>query len=220
METGARVKQIMQRWMLVFTALSAGCQSQESGGGDEAQCEFAQECRDMAESRARRLAEPDTRSRLLASAVCKRIALNGSTEGNVCDCTTTQGTVMLGPKGIGCTVLSRSGGCLWDNSEIEPCDLDGDECAALCEEAVARLQADADRAFDVEVRYAVCQNGQCHDVLRVEDRCFADNWMHPKYSADCSLGGEQIVKRTEDAVNSRVPSCSQGVDSQGMCVDE
>jgi hypothetical protein len=204
---------------LGLAASLLGCESADPdiGRDDPIQCELAAECRVEAEQRARKLTEPVTGQHLLESAVCERITLNGSIEGNACDCTTSRGTVMLGPKGIGCTLLSRGGGCLWDDSEYEPCSTDGDECAALCEEAVARLKADADRTFEVEVTYAVCQEGECHDVLRVQDRCFADHWMHPMYGQDCSLSGEQIVKRTQEVRNPGVPSCSEGVNSQGMC---
>lgn len=93
----------------------------------------------------------------------------GTVAGSACRCDEASGSRshFVGPRGAGCTVPSRGGGCLWEPAEVEPCDpADVAACEVVCAELEQRLVADAAHVFDAEILISRCsEGGSCESAF-------------------------------------------------------
>jgi len=120
----------------------------------------------------------------------------------VCRCTfmssvTMSGTVqVLGARG--CDVWDRTGNCLYGGDDFHGCDrTDEHGCDAACATLAIRVQADAMRAYDVELRHAECKQGSCRNVFRIADKCYVGHLRLGPKTYDCSLSDEQILAQVD-----------------------
>lgn len=102
--------------------------------------------------------------------------------------------MLLAPGGADrCLVHGRDRSCLYRADELSGCDpATATSCDASCAELEARLDADAARTLDVELRSASCDltSYLCQCVVRIEDGCYVDQ-DYTRY--DCSLSGAEIL---------------------------
>lgn len=89
-----------------------------------------------------------------------------SGRGPACSCFwESGGRDDIGPVGLGCSRLSRTGECLLDPSEFPSCGgSDANACDRVCDALEQRLATDAARSIDIERLGSVCAKGQCFDA--------------------------------------------------------
>jgi hypothetical protein len=106
---------------------------------------------------------------------------------------------MLGPVGLGCYAVGRTGNCLFDDSEFTTCNVDDrDACEAPCAELERRVNADIERTVEAELVAFACIGYYCRTVLSLDGQCFVDNdYDYLDRAHDCALGGEAILAQLE-----------------------
>ncbi len=204
--------------VLLLFALSA-CGPGEGGGAVE--CVAHSDCQGFAADVAS-LSAPVDAVRTLGDSRCQA-SLNGP-QCTQCVCeirVEDGGSARTYPLSLGlrtdCDAWSRSGECLLPASDFAGCTV-GEEgsCAAACEEALGRVEADDRRTFSVDLRTAQCaSDGFCDYVVQVDDFCYASLPGPAKPTFDCALSDEEILAR---ATAVAAPSCSGGVCDGGVSI--
>jgi len=182
----------------------AGSTPQGSGqtgsvGPSADECHVAADCQEESQAELDALQSPTT-SVSFSGAECINLGISGGPSGPACQCHVagSDGTLSIGPRGLDCYVLGRSGDCLWSGDEFDDCAPgDSDACSAVCDDLAERLATDAAKVFDAEVQYTACEAQECHRVVRIGDRCFADGSNREGRGYDCALGGPAILAQHE-----------------------
>src|SRR5690348_5782134 len=177
--------------LTLFTSLLGGCDGGQSGaevatGGSDGnvppspggalECEVDEECRDSALAELEVFSEPRPTQYEISGSSCQASGVlleDRQVSGPACTCNFAGGgSRMLGPSGIGCSVLGRSGECLWSDAEFSGCSItDPHACDAQCAELAERLTADSQRSFQTELVYAGCEQGKCRNVVSIDGQC-------------------------------------------------
>lgn len=108
-----------------------------------------------------------------------------------------QGALLLSPTGPDdCLVYGRDRSCLYERRSFPGCNLSEPEssCDSACAEVQRRLEVDALRKPQVQLRSTACAQTGCHCVLRINDACFVDDWLD---SYDCAQTEQQIIDTFE-----------------------
>jgi hypothetical protein len=173
------------------------------------ECEEDAECSAMAQDELDALVTPAPSSRVFEGGVCIQLSVStdtSSASGPACQCNLpSSGWIAIGPSGAGCYVYGRLGDCLFRDEEFSDCELDETTvCTSLCGELQTRYAADAARTFSGEVVYATCDAGHCHDVLEVDEHCYADRSYELGRAYDCALGGRAILAQDQNPPTAQV----------------
>jgi hypothetical protein len=227
--------------LTVFTSLLGGCDGGQSGaevatggsGGDDPvgpECQTDDICRERALAQLDWLASSRQTSYELAHAACQSYGVqlaDRQVSGFACRCSVADGaqqTYMLGPSGVGCSVVGRGGECLWSDDDATGCEREvGQSCDAPCAELAQRLSADAARSFRTELLHAACDQGTCRNVISIDGQChttFPYQQSLPdaaqagflSKSYDCALGAETILQADAAAW---IPQKLSGTPSEG-----
>lgn len=182
-----------------------------SGCSSDAQCDSA------AAWYARALTEPAPVHFTFDSSECATGSTSRGTResisGSFCVCTGDAGSMVIGPVGAGCFIASRSGPCLWDDSEFAGCDISlADSCVGVCDELQARLARDEAATVEATPLGGGCdrQAGVCDAVVRVggcDDCCYdfraagalGVGTNGTAIAHDCSLGVAGVIAENRAA---------------------
>jgi hypothetical protein len=109
-------------------------------------------------------------------------------------------TLLPGDRGFdqerGCSLFGRAGPCLYCASEFPGCHLGSeDDCMAICEDAVERVQKEWDRSFIVDVRLARCVSNRCESVIEIDGVCYVRQVLPDSVGYDCSLSNEELLAK-------------------------
>lgn len=110
---------------------------------------------------------------------------------------TEQSALLLSPTGPDdCLVYGRDRSCLYEKRSFPGCSLSEPEssCDDACAEVQRRLEVDALRKPQVQLRSTACAQTGCRCVLRINDACFVDDWLD---AYDCDQTDEQILDTFE-----------------------
>ncbi|MET0413698.1 MAG: hypothetical protein ABW217_20480 [Polyangiaceae bacterium] len=184
----------------------------DQGGQGQRECEVAEDCREKAENRLTlftTVQEADVRLDASQCEVQGFIVDSGSFTGPTCECRGGDRSYVLGPAGLGCYVVGRTGNCLFDDTEFTSCDvIDDSACEAPCAELERRVNADIERTVDAELVEFACVATYCRTVLALDGQCFVDNdYEYLDRAYDCALGGEAILAQQDS--ESTQPSTPQ-----------
>lgn len=129
--------------------------------------------------------------------------------GPACECVvvgSNGGTLYVGPVDVPCSNYGRAGDCLDPPGGFAGCEV-GEHafCADVCADLGARIAEDGQRVFEAEIRTARCDCGECRSVVRIDDRCIADQDIYTAY--DCSLSDDEILAQAD--ANPGVCPCEQ-----------
>lgn len=178
-------------------------------------------CRDGIEQAAAALRAPASFVRTFTRASCEPLSVQsdrGSASGSSCVCYgEDNGSISVGPRGVGCFALGRAGECLYDDHEFAGCTLGAEsaQCEQVCGELGARFARDAARVHETEVLYASCDQNRCRGVLRVDQRCVVYGAIDSGRSYDCALGAAAILAaHDQDVTPPRPPPAQPGVFTQ------
>jgi hypothetical protein len=182
-----------------------------SGCSSDAQCDSA------AAWYARALAEPAPVHVTFDASECATGNTSRGTRdriaGSFCVCTGDVGSMVIGPVGAGCFIASRSGSCLWDDTEFAGCDVSlPNSCVGVCDELQARLARDEAATVAATPLGGGCdrQAGVCDAVVQVggcDDCCYdfrAAGALGVGTNAtaiahDCSLGVAGVIAESRAA---------------------
>lgn len=106
-----------------------------------------------------------------------------------------------GNRSGGCSVPSRSPGCLYCASEFPGCDLARpDSCDAICRDAVARVESELQRVIVVSRRLSYCDPDMktCQFVTQFDDKCYVGppNAPDPP-EVSCAASNEELIERLD-----------------------
>jgi hypothetical protein len=209
--------------LALITSLLGGCEGGQSGaevatdGPDDPvgpECQTDDICLERALTELDGLASSRQTSYQVANAACQSYGVqlaDRQVSGLACRCTlagasSLQQTYMLGPTGVGCSVVGRGGECLWSDEDATGCESPiGQSCDAPCAELAQRLSADEARSFRAELVHAGCEQGTCRNVLAIDGQCYTSFPYHQSFpdaaqagflskSYDCALGAEAILQ--------------------------
>ena len=95
-----------------------------------------------------------------------------------------------------CLLYGRDRSCLYEAASFTGCDLDAPDtsCEATCAEVQRRLEVDAQRKPQSQVRGSVCSDTGCRCVLEINGACYVDDWLD---AYDCSATDEAILSTFE-----------------------
>lgn len=143
-------------------------------GSELAGCSSDAQCDSAAAWYARAIAQPGPARVTFDGSECATGNTSRGTRdsiaGSFCVCTGDVGSMVIGPVGAGCFIASRSGSCLWDDSEFAGCDFSlPDSCVGVCDELQARLGRDEAATVEATPLGGGCdpQAGVCDVVLQV-----------------------------------------------------
>lgn len=180
----------------------------ETGSMGTRECFSDDECLALASEQVDGLTEPLVLDRALIGSEC--VARDEQASERCCyhapavclcyygwngDTTRDYGNAQVLGNRADCDVYGRANDCLALASDFEGCQPeDEDSCTAACDAVDARLTADLARNIDAEVRSASCNDsGACRNVVRIEQRCFAQ--VGPaQNSYDCALSDGEILE--------------------------
>lgn len=188
--------------LLFGTACSSGSGTpQGSGqtgsiGSEPNECKAASDCAERNANELAALNQPASGSTRFDGAACIQLGIVGGPSGPACECQVagSDGTLAIGPVGGDCYVTGRGGDCLWQGDDFKGCVVDeADACTQICADLQQRLADDATNTFDASLEYSSCEGQECHSVVRIGERCYADGSYREPRDYDCALGGEAIL---------------------------
>ena len=214
--------------ILLAATLGAGCLGTDSGNppGPVA-CTSGADCGPTCGAYLEDAAPRAASVYQFTGASCALISIAGeSGPAPSCSCELPGGgaIALAGGGADGCLVYGRDRTCLYGRDERPACSLDDPtSCDAACGDLQARLDADAQRTLDVELRLASCHapgpGSRCECVVRIEERCFVDADLT---SYDCALSDAAILAMHPDPAPPVYPPCSRVDPSEpgGTCIDD
>jgi len=192
--------------LLVGTACGSGTSAPQGSGqtgsiGPEPnECKAAGDCAERHAAELAVLNQPASGSTRFDGAACVQLGVVGGPSGPACECRVagSDGMLAIGPVGVDCYVTGRGGDCLWRGDDFDGCVLeDTDACTEICKGLEQRLAEDAAKTFDATLEYSSCEGQECHSVVRIGERCYADGSYREPRDYDCALGGKAILAAHE-----------------------
>lgn len=214
--------------ILLVAMLAVGCLGTDSGNpSGPAECRADADCREACEALVQEAAPLAASPYQFTGARCELIAIAGeSGPAPGCSCELGEGgsISLVGGSADPCLYYGRDRTCLYGRDELPACSLDEPaSCDAACDDLQARLDADARRALEVELRLASCHapgaGSRCECVVRIEDACYVSADLT---SYDCALSDAAILAMHPDPAPPIYPPCSQvgGSEPGGTCIDD
>jgi hypothetical protein len=183
----------MRSFFLASALVLSGCMGTDSGNPPgPVQCTADSECAAICAGFVEAAAPLAQSVYRITDARCEMIGFAGGASSPGCSCETEGGSLVLAASSPDeCLHYGRDRTCLYAQGELPGCSLDDvSSCDAACADLQARLDADAQRALDVEVRRATCDGAYCDCVLRIEDGCYVNADL-TRY--DCALSDDAIL---------------------------